>query len=128
VPVFEFVVEGPAISSRAARKNAKKYQAWIRTVRDEAKRQWPDGASPTPLDVAVTITNYYEAVPPDVDNVIKPVLDALKMLVYRDDQQVFKVTSGKVDLNLTRRVQNAGPLLAEALERSREFLHVVAEW
>jgi crossover junction endodeoxyribonuclease RusA len=128
VPTFEFVVEGPPVSLRAQRKNARRYQRWVTTVGEAARKEWPSTQSPTSADVEVVVTIYYTAAPPDVDNVIKPILDALKGLVYVDDQQVYRVVSEKVDLTSTVRIVNPSPQLAGALGSWTEVVAVVVNW
>jgi crossover junction endodeoxyribonuclease RusA len=128
LPVFEFVVEGPAVSSRARMKSPRRYQKWIQTVRAAAQREWPPDRKPTASNLAVIITNYYTLAPPDIDNIIKPILDALNALVYHDDEQVFRVTSEKFDLSKGGRVTDPSPLLAGSLTRYREFIYVVVSW
>jgi crossover junction endodeoxyribonuclease RusA len=66
--------------------------------------------------------------PPDIDNIIKPILDALNGLVYNDDQQVYRVTSQRFDLPAGDRVSDPGALLAEALLKYSEILHIVVTW
>jgi hypothetical protein len=127
VPLFEFVVEGPAVSLRASRKNSLRYQKWVRFVREAAAKEWNANDKPTSRDVEVIISNYYTEAPPDVDHIIKAILDALKGLVYRDDVQVHKVTSQKFDLSGAT-IDNSGVLLATALARHTELLHIVVAW
>ena len=126
---FEFIVEGPAVSLKAKKTNARRYQKWIKTVRTAAQQHWPPDAKPTTSRrITATITNYYTLAPPDVDNIIKPILDALQTVVYVDDQQVFKVISEKFDLSEIHRIKNPGPLLAAALEKYSELLHIILQW
>jgi hypothetical protein len=44
----------------------------------------------------------------DVDNIIKPILDALEGVVYRDDRLIVKCSSERVDLRQTYRLSDAG--------------------
>jgi len=130
VPLFEFVVEGPAVSLRASKKSRQsrlRYQKWVMFVRRAAEREWPTDVKPTGSDVEVTISNYHTETPPDVDNIIKPILDALKGLVYRDDVQVHKVTSQKFEMP-RETIEHSGVLLARALVRHTEVLHIVVAW
>ncbi len=52
--------------------------------------------------------------PKDVDNIIKPSLDALNKIAYKDDKQVRSVTSTRFDLNspclISGRVEHIGNL------------------
>ena len=127
--VFEFVVKGPPVSLNAKKNNPKRYQKWIRTVRAAAQSQWPAGEPPTlSQNVVVSIMNYYTEAPPDVDNIIKPILDGLNTVVYADDRQVYRVCSERFDLFNVATIQNPSALLAEAVEQYTELLHVTATW
>lgn len=126
---FEFIVEGPAVSLKAKKSNAKRYQKWIRTVRDAAQKEWPKAKRPTKSpSVIVRITNYYTLSPPDVDNIIKPILDAVETVAYMNDQQVYKVVSEKFDLTFISRIQNPSALLAAGLEKYSELLRIIVTW
>lgn len=126
---FEFLVEGPAVSLKAKKSNAKRYQKWIRTIRFAAQKEWPSDKKPTNSErVTVHIVNYYTLSPPDVDNIIKPILDALETVAYNDDQQVHRVASEKFDLRNVSRIKNPSALLAEGLEKYTELLHIVVAW
>jgi crossover junction endodeoxyribonuclease RusA len=118
---FEFIMEGPAVSLKAKKSNARRYQKWIKTVRSEAQKEWqskkPSRKPTNSQSVTVNITNYYTLSPPDVDNIIKPIQDALETVVYMNDQQVRKVVSEKFDLTNVSRIQNPTALLAAGLEK-----------
>jgi hypothetical protein len=47
VPVFKFVVEGPAVSQRANTKSRRRYQKWVKFVREAAQREWHALTMPT---------------------------------------------------------------------------------
>jgi Holliday junction resolvase RusA-like endonuclease len=128
VPRFEFVLEGPAISLRAKEKNPKRYQRWIRTVNGAAAGAWPPELQPATGRVEVEITNFYTAAPPDVDNIIKPILDGLRRVVYADDGQVYRVISTKTELAGSVPLRNPSPMLADAIVRWTEVLHVIVNW
>jgi Holliday junction resolvase RusA-like endonuclease len=126
---FEFIVEGPAVSLKAKKTNAKRYQKWIRTVRTAAQKYWLSSMNPTNSPaVIVHIINYYTSAPPDVDNIIKPILDAIETVAYSDDRQVFKVISEKFDLSNIQRIQSPSPFLAAGLEKYNELLHIIVTW
>jgi crossover junction endodeoxyribonuclease RusA len=126
---FEFVVEGPAVSLKAKKKNARRYQRWIRTVRAAAQKEFQNRSQPTrSQNITVSVTNYYTLAPPDVDNIIKPLLDAIGTVVYVDDRQVRKVISEKVDLASVASILDPSPILATALEKYSEVLHIIITW
>ena len=64
---------------------------------------------------------------PDVDNIPKPILDALKGLVYSDDSQVTDLLCRKRNLNDISQVESPSIILNKAFDRGDEFLHIVVE-
>lgn len=127
---FEFVIEGPAVSLRAKKGKAKRYQNWIKKVRAAAQERWPEAMLPIESNtITVAITNYYTLAPPDVDNIIKPILDGLETVVYSNDQQVYRVISEKLDRSNVDQIERAGVVLAAAIEKQyTELLHIMVTW
>ncbi|WP_419553313.1 RusA family crossover junction endodeoxyribonuclease [Candidatus Poriferisodalis sp.] len=80
---FEFCIEGPPVSQQANKKARRR--DWRDAVRSAARSEW-DSSQPIDGPVAVTINYIYEDASLDVDNVPKPILDALNNLVYPDDE------------------------------------------
>jgi crossover junction endodeoxyribonuclease RusA len=75
----------------------------------------------------ITIPYFYDGVAMDVDNLPKPILDALKGLVYLDDEQVTDILCRKRDLNSNLRLENPSSVLAGGLSRGNEFLYIIVE-
>ena len=90
----EFVVYGMPVSLQGSTRNRRRFQ---QSLRDEALQIWGDG--PTVRDfVAVEILFWVNSGTkniPDINNVLKPILDALKNLVYDDDDQVTDIICRK---------------------------------
>jgi crossover junction endodeoxyribonuclease RusA len=80
---FEFTISGPPVSAQT--RNCPRLQHWKQEVRAAAQARVPAGAQPTTDTVQVTITYYYEGDTPDVDNIIKPIQDALVGVVFVDE-------------------------------------------
>lgn len=72
----------------------------------------------------LTITYFYEESGMDVDNIPKPIADALKGLVYIDDAQINDVLCRRRDLSVGLRIVNLSPTLAAGLKFGAEFLHI----
>ena len=70
----------------------------------------------------VTITYFYDRVSLDVDNIPKPILDALKGLGYLDDEQVTDIICRKRNLNTELRIENPSSVLAQGFSRANQFL------
>jgi hypothetical protein len=62
-----------------------------------------------------------------VDNVLKPLLDALKGVVFEDDDQVHRVVSEKVSLEHPLQLEPT-PTLASALGCWSEAIWVRVAW
>ena len=79
-----------------------------------------------PLDgeVMVVITYYFKDGPLDIDNMPKPILDALNGLVYVDDRQITDLVCRKRDRNRNLQFENPSSVLVETLGRSEQFLHI----
>ena len=73
----------------------------------------------------VRLTYLYDEAAADLENLAKPVLDALKGLAYLDDGQVTDMVIRKRKLAGIRRVEGSSPVLAAGLDRGRGFLYVV---
>ncbi len=71
------------------------------------------------------ITYFYESGGMDVDNIIKPIQDAMIGLVYFDDAQITDILARKRDLSVNFEVENMTLPLVEGFARGHEFLHIV---
>jgi crossover junction endodeoxyribonuclease RusA len=119
---FEFNVDGPPVSQQARRP--ERLAAWKVSVRAKAHEFWPKEAPAVEQEITVEITHFFEGAPADVDNIPKPILDALKGLVYVDDRQVTDLVSRRRPLGGPHKVDSLSPTLAEGLAEGREFLHI----
>ena len=117
---FEFVVDGPPVSQQASRRRVHQ---WRQNVRQAAEAYWTADAVAGP--VRLEITHFYENVELDVDNIPKPILDALKGLIFLDDVQVTDLSCRKRDLRSSFRIDQPSRILAEGLRRDNDFLYIV---
>ena len=62
-----------------------------------------------------------------IDNLSKPISDALQGLAYRDDEQVSDIVCRKRNLNHELRLENPSLVLAEGFSRGNQFLYIVIE-
>ena len=86
-------------------------------------RSWDTGP-PVSVAIMVTITYFFNGTPLDVDNIPKPILDALKGTIFSDDAQVFDLLCRKRDINEDLQIQNPSPELIEYLQESKQALHI----
>jgi hypothetical protein len=82
---------------------------------------------PTSQPVSVEIFYFYsQPTRTDVDNLIKPVLDALNQLVYLDDRQVMNILAVKRDIRHPHRFKsNRTSELEDKLSEQQAFLYVM---
>ena len=64
---------------------------------------------------------------PDIDNIIKSVLDSLQRLVYRNDRSVSDVLCRRRNLDADEEIQNATGFLIENLTKAEHIVYVVVD-
>ncbi|MBP1885715.1 RusA family crossover junction endodeoxyribonuclease [Sinorhizobium mexicanum] len=122
---FEFTIQGPPVSNQT--RNRARLQQWKQEVGLAAQARIPAGIGPVPDPVQITITYYYEGDSPDVDNIIKPIQDALNGLVFVDDAQVAETKSRKRPLDGSYQIKGASGVLLQGFAAGVGFLHVRIE-
>ena len=118
---FELVVPGPPVSQQARRR--QRVRDWSDQVQRAAQPDWGD-SPPAGGDVMVTITYFFDGNPLDVDNIPKPILDALKDTIYVDDMQVTDLLCRKRDIGGSLQLENASSILLETFGQGDQFLHI----
>ncbi len=116
-------MDGPPVSQQARRR--ERLKAWKTLVRQEAEKYWSDDQKTATGSVMLQITYFYNSDALDVDNIVKPIQDAIIGLAYVDDSQVTDVLVRKRDLLGNFKVENVTSILAEGFGRGNEFLHIV---
>jgi Holliday junction resolvase RusA-like endonuclease len=122
---FEFTIQGPPVSNQT--RNRARLQQWKQEVRAAAQERVENGTTAVADAVQITITYYYEGDSPDVDNIIKPIQDALNGLVFIDDAQVAETKSRKRPLNGSYQIKGASGVLLQGFSAGIGFLHVRVE-
>lgn len=120
---FEFVVEGPPVSQQARRR--ERLKEWQSRVRQAAEKHWPSDQQIATESVMLQITYFYDTLTVDVDNIIKPIQDAIIGLAYVDDEQVTDVIARKRFLFNDFRIEDISTILAAGFSFNCEFLHIV---
>ena len=118
---LEFTIGGPPVSQQT--RNRERVKHWIHTVQDAIEQYWDrDEAIYEPVEI--TIACFLTDLSIDVDNIPKPILDALKGRVIFDDSQVVALHCSKEELKGRIQVSHPSPILNEALARCEPFLYI----
>jgi hypothetical protein len=118
--LHEFFVPGIPVSAQS--KNRDRLKQWRDDVGAAAGKDWAgpvmDG------EVAVTIVMYAEGWKLDVDNMTKPILDALTGLIWNDDRQVVQALPAYRELFGDYRVTAVSETLYKGFATNEPFVHV----
>lgn len=118
----EFLVAGTPVSLQgsSAGKNA-----WKALVRAASMGPCPAGTTLAQCPLRASI--YYFCAAPmegDVDNIVKPILDAMCGTVYEDDQCIANVTVRKIEPGQPIQVRNPSAALALALTSPKPIVFI----
>ena len=118
---FELVIDGPPVSQQARRRD--RVRQWTDEVRSIASNAWN---SEPPVDevLSVTVTYLFDSIPIDVDNIPKPILDALKGMVYSDDSQIIDLHCRTRKMTDSLQISDPPAALTEYLLQSRPVVHI----
>jgi hypothetical protein len=120
---LEFIVRGTPVSLQAAR--AKSKEAWKQRVKEASYDALPEGHFLTEAPVSVTLF-YFPAteMQGDVDNIVKPILDAMSKHIYNDDRQVERVWVQKFEPGRIFQFARPSEVLSEALSGEKPLLFI----
>jgi hypothetical protein len=126
---MEFIVAG---APRSANANARSRRRWRERVSRAARERLQQEGELTNQDVAVLIIYFYQGQTfIDVDNIAKSLLDGLKGVLFRDDQQVSELLVRKSRLSAGLSLTGATPYLLNAIEHmsqlGSDFVYVRAD-
>ncbi|MCJ2133318.1 RusA family crossover junction endodeoxyribonuclease [Methylobacterium sp. J-026] len=120
---IEFNVPGTPVSLQAKRARSK--EAWKEKVRAASRGVVPEGHFATERPVAVTLY-YFTALTRtgDIDNIVKPTLDALIRHIYLNDGQVERIVAQKFKPGDVLPFAAPSPILTEALQSPRPLVYI----
>lgn len=123
-PLFpvELLLEAVPVSQQA--KGSSK-EAWKLEVRQAVERVLDPAGWASSRPVSVTIFYFPDGLMQgDVDNIVKPILDALAPRIYLDDAQVQRVVVQKFESERSFQFENPSTALAEALDTERPVIYI----
>lgn len=118
----ELIVVGVPVSLQSKGKGRA---AWKARVANEAHKIALVGVHPHTGPIRVCITYYYEGSSPDVDNIIKPIQDALCGIVYVDDAQVEDTRCRKKRIDGSYTLEDVTPATLAAIRGGRSFVRIL---
>lgn len=122
---LEFVVFGTPIASQGS-SDAKRF--WKQRVSEAARATIPGGSPQPSFDsVVVRVAYFYVNAPAaDLDNIVKPIQDALKGIGYFDDDQVIDLVASMRSKNGNDRISMSA-VLAGGFRGNSDFVYVKVE-
>lgn len=119
---FEFVVVGIPRSVNAASRSLNR---WKQIVRVAASASWDGAALISQQQISVVIIYFHrEKTSIDVDNIAKPVVDALKGSVILDDFLVDQITCRRTELSEELLIDSIPDVLVEHFGVTADFLYI----
>src|SRR5438552_12207563 len=115
--IAEFIVSGTPISAQASPRSRTRWKAEVSAA---ASGALSDEHALVADPVRVTIVYFYVLTDLDLDNIIKPIVDALNAVVYIDDSQVANISAAKRDLSGTFTLTGAPPAIIVQLVASAD--------
>lgn len=120
---IEFVVPGTAVSLQAKRRAS--VDQWKDRIREHSREALPDLHFVTDEPIAVTLFYFPDSeMQGDVDNIVKPILDALCRHIYLDDHQVERVSVQKFEPGRVFQFGTPSGTLEAALSGEKPLLYV----
>lgn len=121
MPNFEFLIPKRPLSLQA--KNRQNLQAWKEFVREEARKTW-NSQTVKQGDLHLTLVYLCDESPPDTDNTVKPIQDALVGLVFADDSLISDVESHRRFLDSSFDLTRLPQLLLIGIAAQQECVYV----
>lgn len=122
---LEFFVAATPISLQASNKSKQRWKTTVREAARERIRQMDVAWYLDRRQLAVTI--YYFPVAPmagDIDNIVKPIMDALDRVAYMSDNEVERIVVQKFEPSVDWEFANPGSQLVAVLNAAAPLVYV----
>jgi crossover junction endodeoxyribonuclease RusA len=119
---FEFVIPQRPVSQQARRQG--RLREWKEFVADHARLAIEEPRELATEPVALTLLYVYDEAALDIDNILKPIQDALVGVLLEDDSVITDVEIRRRWRRTTFTVNAVSPTLASGLALGREFVYV----
>jgi crossover junction endodeoxyribonuclease RusA len=118
---FEFIIKSRPLSIQAKKCSLER---WKKLVKQEAENKWMPSRQQADSPVCVTLICLLDEASVDIDNIIKPILDALKGLAYLDDSIITDVIARRRKLTGNFDLSHVSPVLLGGFAHGGEFTYV----
>lgn len=125
---LEFVAPGPPISNQQNTPLGKSNLGnWKATIRGQAQCRWAPPLLSGPLKGV--IINFHDGSRPsvDVDNMSKPIFDALEGVVYVDDRQIRQAQIAHLEIDAPFTIVGVTKIIVDSLQAGLQFVYVRIE-
>ena len=120
---LEFVVEGTAVSLQAKRRES--IDRWKSRIVEASRPALPEGHFATEAPLAISLFYFPDAeMQGDLDNIVKPILDALSRHIYMDDRQIERILVQKFEPETPFEFGSPTTVLQDALNRRKPVLYI----
>lgn len=120
--LFEMLIPHRPISHQA--KNRENLQAWKDLIYGRARREWQGGAPYQKQGLRFTLVYLCDDSPADIDNIIKPIQDALVGVVFADDALVSDVDSHRRFISDGIDIGHLPSLLVQGVLQGEECVYI----
>ena len=120
--LFEMLIPRRPVSHQA--KNRQNLQDWKDYVYGRARIDWIGGTPIATQGLRLMLVYLCNDFPADIDNIIKPIQDALVGVIYADDSLISDVDSHRRFLSDAIDLTNLPPLLVEGVTLGEECIYV----
>jgi crossover junction endodeoxyribonuclease RusA len=121
-PLFEMLIPRRPLSHQV--KNRENLQAWKDYIYGRARSEWSLGTPHANSGLQLTLVYLCGDYPADIDNIIKPIQDALIGVVYADDALICDVDSHRRLLSDPIDIMNLPPLLIAGFALGEECIYI----
>lgn len=120
--LFEFLIPKRPVSLQA--RNRNNLQQWKYFVHNQAAMTYSGILYDDSVNLHLSLAYLYEDSPLDVDNIIKPIQDALIGLIYQDDSVITDVESHRRWLHEPFDITKYSDLLIQGILSKKECVYV----
>lgn len=122
---FEFVISGTPVSLQGSPKSLARWKTDVAKEASDRQRATYQLGFLDDREVAVTLYHFPGApMVGDLDNIVKPILDAMRYIAYPDDRFVERLSVNKVEEGELWEFPSPSEMLARALDAEPPVTYV----